>query len=152
MTAYSSAPGLPDPDLHPGFYSGTLPKRFIAWLVDLLIVAVIVAVAVLFTAFIGLFFLPVIWLTIDAAYRLITMTGRSATWGQRLMGVEFRDAYGKRFDLAQAGLHVTGYLVSMSFVIPQVISVVLMMASSRGQGLADMLLGQAAINRPADRI
>lgn len=153
MSPYDiAAPGLPDPDLHPGFYSGTVPKRFFAWLVDTVIVGLFVGIAVLFTVFIGLFFLPVLWLSVEAVYRIITMTGRSATLGQRLFGIEFRDHAGRRFALPQAAVHVLGYLVSMSFLIPQVISIVMMMVNARGQGLADMLLGNAAINRPAERL
>ena len=37
----------------------------------------------------------------------------------------------------------------MAFVIPQLISVALMMISRRGQGLTDMVLGSVAINSPA---
>ncbi len=143
------SPGLPDPDLHPGFYSGVVAKRFVAWLIDTAVVALLCALAVLLTAFVGLFFLPAVWLLLDAGYRTVTLANRSATLGQRLMGIEFRDRSGRRFDLAHAGLHTLGYLASMSFVLPQVISVVLMLTGARGQSLTDMLLGTAAINRPA---
>jgi hypothetical protein len=37
----------------------------------------------------------------------------------------------------------------MAFVIPQLLSVALMMLSRRGQGLTDMVLGSVAINRAA---
>ena len=151
MTYHDTAPGLPDPDLHPGFYSGTVPKRFFAWLVDSILIGLIVGIVVLLTVFIGLFFLPVIWITVEAAYRVITMTGRSATLGQRLFGIEFRNHEGGRFSMGEAAFHVLGYILSMSFLLPQVISIVMMIAGSRGQGLADMFLGNACINRPAER-
>lgn len=144
-----TSPCLPDPDLHPGFYSGVVAKRFLAWLMDTVIIALLTALTVLLTALVGLFFLPLIWLLVDACYRTVTLANRSATLGQRVMGIEFRDRTGRPFDLAHAALHTLGYLVSMSFLLPQVISLVLMLTGARGQSLVDMLLGVAAINRPA---
>lgn len=150
MTHASAAPGLPDPDLHPDFYAGIASKRLAAWVVDLIVVAALTALGVLLTAFIGLFFLPLIWLVMDFSYRTITLANRSATWGHRLMGIEFRDRTGRRFDLGIAALHTLGYTLSMSFVLPQIVSVVLMLTGARRQSLTDVVIGSAAINRPAD--
>lgn len=147
-----AAPALPDPDLRPEFYSGIASKRLVAWLVDIVVVAILTGVAVLLTAFLGLFFLPLIWLVMDFSYRTITLANRSATWGHRLMGIEFRDRTGRRFDLAHGALHTLGYTLSMSFVLPQIISVVLMLTGARRQSLTDIVLGSAAINRPADTL
>lgn len=148
--SFDPSPGLPDPDLRPDFYAGTVSKRLAAWVIDLILVALLTTVAVVLSAFLALFVLPLLWLVMDASYRTITLANRSATLGQRLMGIEFRDRNGRRFDLAHAGLHTLGYLVSMSFVLPQVISVVLMLTGARGQSLTDIVLGSAAINRPAE--
>ena len=150
MTHVPPIGGLPDPDLRPDFYAGIASKRLAAWVVDLVIVGAMVALAVLLTAFIGLFFIPLIWLVLDFSYRTITLANRSATWGHRLMGIEFRDRTGRRFDLAHGALHTLGYTLSMSFVLPQVISVILMLTGSRRQSLTDIVLGTAAINRPSD--
>lgn len=146
---FEPSPGLPDPDRQPGFYSGIVTKRFVAWLVDLFVVFVVTGLLSLVTI-VGLFFVPVIWLVVDFCYRTITLTNRSGTWGHRLMGIQFRDSTGRRFDLGTAGLHTLGYLLSMSFLLPQIVSVVLMMTGARGQSLTDVVLGSAAINRPAD--
>lgn len=146
------AHALPDPDLQPEFYAGILSKRLVAWLVDLVCIGALTALAVLLTAFIGLFFLPLIWLVMDFAYRTVTLTNRSATLGMRLMGVEFRDREGRRFDLAHAGLHTLGYMLSMSFVLPQIVSVVLMLTGARRQSLSDIVIGSALINRPSDTV
>lgn len=150
MTYPLAAPALPDPDLRPEFYAGLASKRLVAWLVDLAVVAAMTAVVVLLTAFLGLFILPLIWLVIDFSYRTVTLTNRSATWGHRLMGIEFRDRTGRRLDLGLAGVHTLGYTLSMSFVLPQIVSVVLMLTGARRQSLTDVVLGSAAINRPAD--
>jgi uncharacterized RDD family membrane protein YckC len=75
------------------------------------------------------------------------LSGHSATWGMRLFNVAFLDRYGQRFDAATAFVHTLGYSLSMAFVIPQILSVALMLVSRRGQGLTDMVLGSVAINR-----
>ncbi len=138
---------LPDPDRHAAFYDGVALKRGLAWIVDTIFVTLLVMLATLFTAFTALFFLPLLWLTVSFVYRWVTVSNRSATWGMRLMGIEFLDRTGLRFDAATAFLHTLGYTLSMAFVLPQVISVGLMCLSRRGQGLTDMLIGSVAINR-----
>jgi len=138
---------LPDPDRHAAFYDGVVLKRALAWGVDTILVTLLVALITLFTAFTALFFLPVLWLTVGFVYRWVTLSGRSATWGMRLLGIELLDRTGMRFDAATAFAHTLGYTLSMAFVLPQVISVGLMCLSRRGQGLTDMVLGSVAINK-----
>jgi len=67
----------------------------------------------------------------------------------RMMSIEFRNADATRFDLATAFWHTVGYSVSWSIFPLQLISVVLMLTSARGQGLTDHILGTAALNRTA---
>lgn len=149
MFTDSYQPALPDPDRHAEFYAGVAFKRAIAWIVDTLFVTAIVFVVTLVTAFTALFILPLVWLAVGFLYRWVTISGNSATWGMRLMSIEFLDRYGKRFDAATAFAHTLGYSLSMAFVIPQLVSVALMVMSRRGQGLTDMVLGSVAINRAA---
>jgi len=65
------------------------------------------------------------------------------------MAVELRTAQGTRLDLSAAFLHTLGYAVSMAVFPLQLVSIVLMLTSARGQGLIDLGLGCAAINRAA---
>lgn len=148
---FTANPTQPDPERHAAFYDGVLTKRFLAWVLDLVLIALITAMIVPFTAFTALFFLPGLFLFIGFLYRWSTLSGRSATWGMRLMNIEFMDRQGQRFDAGTALLHTVGYTVSMGFVLPQVISVVLMLTSARGQSLSDYVLGTVAINTPAFR-
>lgn len=141
----------PDPDRHADFYDGVLTKRFLAWIFDLVLIVILTAVIVPFTAFTALFFLPVLFLTVGFFYRWVTLSGRSATWGMRLMSIEFLDRQGQRFDAGTALVWTVGYTISMAFVLPQILSVVLMLISARGQGLTDHVLGTVAINSPATR-
>ena len=139
----------PDPVRHAEFYDGVVLKRGIAWIIDTILVLAFAIVVVVFSAFTALFILPMVWLTLSFLYRWVTMTGQSATWGMRMMGIRFLTRDGARFDAATAFLHTLGYSLSVAFVLPQIISVGLMLVSPRGQGLTDHLLGSVAINRPS---
>ncbi|MGB8813782.1 MAG: RDD family protein [Paracoccaceae bacterium] len=140
---------LPDPDRHAEFYADVPMKRGIAWIIDTLLILLITAILVPFTAFAALFFLVPLYLTVSFAYRTVSLARASATPGMRLMAIEFRTHQGQAFDLPTAFLHTLGYTVSVSMVLPQVISVVLMMTGARAQGLTDHVLGTVAINRVA---
>jgi uncharacterized RDD family membrane protein YckC len=59
-----------------------------------------------------------------------------------------REQDGLRLSGGTALLHTIGYTVSVAMAPLQLISVILMIVSGRGQGLSDMILGTAAINRP----
>ena len=141
--------GLPDPDLSPEFYADVPVKRLIAWGVDTILIALICVAIIPFTAFTALFFLPALFLVVGLVYRIATLAGRSATPGMRLMAIEFRTRDGRRFDLGTAAVHTVLYTLSVSFVFPQIVSVILMLTSARAQGLSDHFLGTAALNRAA---
>ncbi len=142
--------GLPDPDTNADFYDGTTAKRFMAWLVDTLLIFLVSLVILPFTGFLALFVYAGFFTVVSFCYRTFSLANHSATPGLRLMGVEFRDRNGERFDMSTAAAHTTIYLLSW-FVFPlRLISVLMMMFTPRGQGLQDMLLGTAGINRAAD--
>lgn len=149
MYADSPLSHLPDPVTQRGFYDSVAIKRGLAWVIDCIIVSLLVFVALIFTAFLGAFVFFALWMVISFAYRVITLTNGSATWGMRAMAIEFRDWRGQRFDLSQAFLHTLGYTVSVSVAPLQLISIVCMIATERGQGLTDLLLGTTALNRRA---
>ena len=140
---------LPDPVIQPEFYADVPMKRLLAWLVDTILIALICLLILPFTAFTGLFFFPLLMLMVGFAYRVITIANRSATWGMRLMAIEFRTSQGERFGLGLATVHTLGTSFSFALPVLQVISVVLMMTTARGQGLTDHLLGSVALNRAA---
>ena len=114
-----------------------------------MLIGALVLVLVPFTAFIGLFFLPLMFLVISFLYRWSTLASGSATWGMRLLAIELRDGNGDRLDGGTAFLHTLGYSVSIAFPLLQVVSVGLMLTGSRAQGLTDNVLGTVAINRRA---
>lgn len=140
---------LPDPDHQPDFYSGVLPKRAVAWLIDSVLVTVLSLLFGLLTFGIGLFLFPAVSAVIGFLYRVGTLTGGSATWGMRFTGIELRQADGARFDIGAALLHTLGYFVSLAIFPLQLVSIVIMLLSDKGQGLTDLVLGSRALNRRA---
>ncbi len=140
--------GLPDPAREPAFYRGVTVKRGLAWVADAAVTLLLCLLALPFTAFTGLFWWPVLWLLVGFLYRWATLAGGSATLGMRLMAITIRDRRGDRLDPATAFLHTLGYTVSVAAFPLQLVSIGFMAALGRGQGLTDLLLGTAAINRP----
>lgn len=140
---------LPDPDYQAEFYASVAPKRLVAWVIDSILIVGLSLLAVLFTAFVGLFIWPLLYLVIGFVYRTVTIANGSATLGMRFAGIELRDLSGRRLDTGQAVLHTAGYSLSLAVPILQVISVIMMLTTSRGQGLSDAVLGTAMLNRRA---
>jgi uncharacterized RDD family membrane protein YckC len=140
---------LPDPAMQPEFYADVPMKRLVAWIVDTVLIVIICLLILPFTAFTGLFFFPLMVLVVGFAYRVVTITNRSATWGMRLMAIEFRDSSGERFGPGLATAHTFGTSVSFGMPLLQVVSVVMMLTTARAQGLTDHLLGTVAVNRAA---
>ena len=140
---------LPDPDLQAEFYADVALKRGLAFVIDLIVILSLVALAVLLTAFTGLFVLPVLFGTIGLAYRIVTLANGSATLGMRLMAIEFRRGDGAPFGLFEAVWHSVGFTICLLFPLLQLISGVMMLTGARGQGLPDMMLGTVALNRRA---
>ena len=138
---------LPDPVYQPEFYADVTIKRGLAWVIDAAIILALVVPVVVLTAFIGLFFLPFLFLVLGFLYRWFTISTGSATWGMRMMAIELRDVQGHRLDSGTAFLHTLGYTISMAFFLLQAISIVLMFTSERRQGLSDMALGTVMLNR-----
>lgn len=145
----SAVPALPDPDRHPQFYADIPAKRFFAFLADAVVIAALTGLLLPFTAFTGIFFLPLLATVVSFVYRTLTIAGGSATWGMRLASIELRDRHGERLDAATAAIHTLVYSVLFSMVLPQLLSIALMIWTPRRQGLPDLLLGTAAINRAA---
>ncbi|SMH55769.1 RDD family protein [Maritimibacter sp. HL-12] len=141
--------GLPDPDTQSEFYADVPVKRLIAWVVDALLIFLTAFLIAILTVGLGFFFFGFLILVVAFVYRTVSLANRSATLGMRLVAIEMRTHNGQRFDLATAALHTIAYQVSVSMVVPQIISIVLMLTSARAQGLTDHALGTAALNMTA---
>lgn len=140
---------LPDPDIQAEFYSGVVPKRLFAFVIDTVLIFALSAVIVPFTAFLGLLVWPALYLTVGFVYRVATLANGSATLGMRFCGIELREHSGARLDGGTALLHTVGYTISMAVFVLQIISILLMLTTARGQGLSDHLLGTVMLKTRA---
>ncbi len=73
IPAYTQAAGLPDPDMHAEFYADVPLKRFLAFIVDAILIIVITVLLIPLTAFTALFFLGFLGLVVSFAYRTLTL-------------------------------------------------------------------------------
>lgn len=146
---YTSETALPDPEFYPDFYRDIPSKRLIAWAIDTVIILATTVLIVPFTFFTALFYLPFLFLAVGFVYRFVALARWSATPGMRIIACGFRDASAQPLSVAYALLHTTGYTLSTAFVLPQVVSIILMLVTPRRQGLSDVILGTAALNQAA---
>jgi uncharacterized RDD family membrane protein YckC len=146
--------GLPDPDRDRQFYQGVPSRRLAAWFVDLFVIVAICLIVIpvfgILTLGFGFFVIPFVFAAVGFVYRVATITGGSATWGMRLMGIELRRGDGSRFDLLTAFLHTAIYTICIGVLVLQVVSMGLILITRYQQGLHDLILGTTAINSPAD--
>lgn len=127
-------------------FAGVPLKRAIAWVFDVVLIAILCTLILPFTAFTGVFFFPLMMLVIGFLYRWFTIAGSSATWGMRIMGIGLRDLDGTPLTSGMALAHTAGYTVSVAMAPLQLISCILMVFTARGQGLSDLVLGTTAVN------
>ena len=139
----------PDPVQQNFFYADVPVKRALAWIFDSVLIAFVVALIVPLTGFLALFFLGGLYVVVSFLYRWIGLARNSATLGMRMAGVEFRGAQGYKVDVGTAFVHTLFYAMSVAFVIPQIISVLLICFTRRGQSLGDLVLGVVLVNRRA---
>jgi len=143
---------LPDPQAQSEFYENVPLKRLFAWIIDAIVTTVGCIVILPFTAFTGVFFFPLLFLAVGFAYRVVTIANYSGTLGMLLAAIELRQADGRRMDAGSAFAHTLGYTMSWTVPVFQLISVIMMASTERGQGLSDMVLQTVMINkRAADR-
>lgn len=143
------ATGLPDPELHAGFYEDVTKKRFGAWIIDTIAIGLMTGLVIIFTAFLAAFIAPLVFLVIGFFYRTVSIARFSSTPGMRMMGIELRNSDGNRLDGSMAVLHTLGFTLSFAMFIIQLLSVGIMMTGNSGKGLTDMVLGTAMINSVA---
>ncbi len=149
MTYYDAAyTGLPDPEMDSQFYENVPSRRLVAWVFDGIITFGITFIIGIFTIGIGFFIFPFIWLVVGLLYRTFTIASKSATWGMRIVGIEFRDKDGQKLSTKLALLHTLIFIIGTGFFFVQILSIVLILTSRYGQSVQDMILGTTAINRP----
>lgn len=137
---------LPDPALDPGYYSDLLPKRLLAWVVDLAVTLAAVLAVMLLTLFLAVLAFPLVWAAIAIAYRYVLLTRYQATLGMMLTGLELVRLDGARPQPVINFLHAAIYSAAMATVVGQIASVAMMLTAPYRQGLNDLLLGTTMVH------
>ncbi|PVH28650.1 RDD family protein [Pararhodobacter oceanensis] len=138
---------LPHPQDDPAFYDHLILKRFLAWVIDLVVTVVLVILVLIATAFIAAFFLPVIWSAVAIAYRTVMLSRYGATAGMMIASIKLRHINGRTPETVTCLWHSVIYSASMVFMVPQIASVALMLTTPYKQGLNDVVLGTTMVNR-----
>lgn len=138
---------LPDPAMHPEVYQDLILKRFLAWVVDALVITALVLAVTLATLLVALFFLPVVALAVSIGYRWVMLSRYGATLGMMLVAIQLRHLDGRTPDPVVCFMHAAIFSLGMFLVVPQIVSIVLMLATPYRQGLNDTILGTTLVNR-----
>ena len=125
---------IPAPERQAEFYADVPTKRLLAWCVDTAVILGLSALIGAATVAVSPFAWPLLLRAVGLAYRTVTLARGSATWGMRLMAIEFRTLHGQRLSPSLAFLHSLGLTISFAFPVLQIISIVLMLTQERGQG------------------
>jgi uncharacterized RDD family membrane protein YckC len=147
-----------DPARDPELFRGVLARRFIAFVIDLLVIMLPVAFAAVLIFFLGLvtFLLgwALFWLLYPAAivwalvYCGVTLgSPASATIGMRIMGLEMRTWYGAPAYFVLGAVHAIVFWLTVTILTPLVLVVGLL--NERQRLLHDILIGTVVINNPA---
>jgi uncharacterized RDD family membrane protein YckC len=156
--SYDVKPHAYDPDANPELFDGVPARRVLAFVIDLVILAIPLILVWLFFFAIGIVTLglgfglfglmPVITLIWAAFYYGTTLGGpRSATIGMRALDIEMRTWYGAPSYFVLAVVHAGLFWVSTSVLTPLILLVCFF--NKRGRLLHDFLVGTVVINNPA---
>jgi uncharacterized RDD family membrane protein YckC len=150
-----------DPAANPELFDGVLARRLIAFIIDLIIIAVPVILAAVFmlattiatlglAAFLFALLSPLYWPLIVLwaifYYGLTFGSPASATIGMRVMDLEMRTWYGAPAYFVLGAVHAVVFWVTVSFLTPLIL--LLGFFNERRRLLHDILVGTVVINNP----
>jgi uncharacterized RDD family membrane protein YckC len=144
-----------DPATNPELFEGVLPRRLLAFFIDLIILVLPVMFVGLFIFLFGLVTFGIgwvlFWLLSPAAviwalcyYGLTFGSPASATVGMRVMDLEMRTWYGAPAYFVLGAVHAIVYWISVSVFTPLILLVGVF--NERRRLLHDMLVGTIVIN------
>jgi len=147
-----------DPAANPELFEGVLTRRVVAFIIDLIIIAIPLVAASVFIFVFGLVTFGLgwmlFWLLSPASviwallyYGLTLGSTASATIGMRAMELEMRTWYGAPAYFLLGAVHAIVYWVSVSVLTPFILLVGLF--NARRRLLHDVLVGAVLINNPA---
>jgi len=147
-----------DPTANPELFEGVLARRIIAFVIDVVIIVIPLAIAWLCIFIFGLITLglgwALFWLFSPASiiwalfYYGLTLGGpASATIGMRAMELEMRTWYGAPAYFVLGAVHAIVFWITVSVLTPLILLVGFF--NGRRRLLHDILIGVVLINSPA---
>jgi uncharacterized RDD family membrane protein YckC len=156
ISIYAQArPHAYDPRTNPELFDGVLARRVVAFVIDLVIIALPLVAAAMFIFVLGLvtfgFGWGLFWLLSPASviwalfyYGTTLGSPESATLGMRTMELEMRTWYGAPSYFVLGAVHAVVYWMSVSVLSPVILLVGFFIA--RRRLLHDMVVGTVIIN------
>jgi uncharacterized RDD family membrane protein YckC len=146
-----------DPALNPELFDGVLARRVVAFIIDVIIIAVPVLAAAIFIFVFGLVTFGIgwllFWLLTPATaiwalfyYGLTFGSPHSATIGMRVMEIEMRTWYGAPAYFLLGAVHAIMFWLTVSIFTPLIL--VVGFFNERRRLLHDILVGTVVINKP----
>jgi uncharacterized RDD family membrane protein YckC len=153
--SFDVKPHAYDPATNPDLFEGVPARRFVAFIIDLVIISIPIVFLAIFIFMIGVatlglgFFLyglmPVITTVWALVYYGATFgSPRSATIGMRVMDLEMRTWYGAPAYFILGAVHAVVFWVSISVFTPLIVLVCFF--NDRRRLLHDMIVGTVVIN------
>jgi uncharacterized RDD family membrane protein YckC len=147
-----------DPVANPELFEGVLARRVVAFVIDLIVIAVPLIAAAMFIFVFGLITFglgwALFWLLSPASviwalfYYGATLGGpASATLGMRAMEIEMRTWYGAPAYFVLGAVHAIVYWISVSVFTPLIL--VVGFFNPRKRLLHDFVVGAVIVNGPA---
>jgi uncharacterized RDD family membrane protein YckC len=149
---FADQPHAYDPVTQPQLFDGVIRRRFVAFIVDAIIISVLTVIAYLVVGVLGVLTLGLAWRlfglvfpAVGLGYNALTIGGpNSATVGQRMMRLEVHMWYGGKVSPLIAAFHALLFWFSLVVFCP-----ILLWAffDSRKRCLHDILAGVVVTNR-----
>ena len=151
-TNFADRPHAYDPVTQPQVFAGVIGKRSLAFIVDAIIITVLTAIAYVVVALLGIITLGLAWLlfglvfpVVGLGYNALTIGGpKSATIGQKMMGLEVPMWFGGKVSPLVAAFHALLFWFSLVVFCPILLWALF---DQRKRCLHDILAGVLVINR-----
>ena len=152
-TDFVDLPHAFDPVAQRRLFQGVVGKRLIAFIIDAIMIGILTLVAFLVVFVLGIVTLGLGWLlfglvfpAVGLGYNAITIGGsKSATIGQRIMGLTVPMWFGGKVTPLIAAFHALLFWVSLTIFAPILLWCFF---DARKRQLHDILAGVVVINRP----
>jgi uncharacterized RDD family membrane protein YckC len=149
---YVDQPHAFDPVTQPELFQRVIRKRFVAFIVDAIIILVLTGLAYVLVAVLGILTLGLAWLLFGLVFPLVALGynaftiggSNSATVGQRMMGLTVPMWFGGKVSPLIAAFHALLFWLSLVIFFPILLWCFF---DSRKRFLHDILAGIMVINR-----